>query len=117
MTFGQRLKLEREKNGFSKVELGKLVNVHYSQIGRYERDKASPSADVLKKMANELNISTDFLMNGTSDDFANEKIVDKILINQFNRLNTLSDENKKVVTKLIDAFIFQQEMKNKLVNV
>ncbi len=90
--------------------------IHYSQIGRYERNEASPSADVLKKMANALDVSTNYLMTGTTDDLAAENIQDKSLINQFNRITELSEENKTVVSKLIDAFLFQQEMKQKLAN-
>ena len=76
--------------------------------------EANPSADVLKKIANALNVSTDYLMNGTAGALAAENIQDKTLINQFNRISELSEENKNVVSKLIDAFLFQQEMKKKL---
>jgi hypothetical protein len=38
----------------------------------------------------------------------------KTLINQFNRVAELSEENKKIVSALIDAFLFQQEMRQKL---
>jgi transcriptional regulator with XRE-family HTH domain len=113
-SFGQRLTEVREAKGFTKDKLGKSINIHYSQIGRYERNEASPSADALKKMANALDVSTDYLMNGTTADLAAENIQDKTLINQFNRITELSSDNKIVVSKLIDAFLFQQEMKLKL---
>ena len=113
-SFGQRLKIEREKKQLSKVALGKIIGLHYSQIGRYERDEASPSADMLNKLANELNNTTDFLMNGTSNEMAEEKIKDKTLINQFNKIANLNEENKNIVISLIDAFVFKQEMKNRL---
>ena len=90
------------------------MGVHHSQVGRYEKGEASPSAEVLKKMANALDVSTDFLMNGTTADLAAESITDKTLINQFNRITELSEENKIIVSKLIDAYLFQQEMKQKL---
>lgn len=112
--FGKRLTAAREAKGLTKEKLGKVVGVHHSQIGRYEKGQASPSAEVLKKMANALDVSTDFLMNGTTSDLAAENIQDKTLINQFNRISELSPENKSVVSKLIDAFLFQQEMKQKL---
>jgi transcriptional regulator with XRE-family HTH domain len=79
-----------------------------------QKGEASPAAEVLKKMANALDVSTDYLMNGTTSDLAAENIQDKTLINQFNRITELSTENKIVVSKLIDAFLFQQEMKQKL---
>lgn len=112
--FGKRLAQAREAKNLTKEKLGKIVSVHHSQIGRYERGEASPSAEVLKKMANALDVSSDYLMNGTTQDFAAESIQDKVLINQFNRISELSEENKTVVSKLIDAFLFQQEMKQKL---
>lgn len=112
--FGKRLAAARQAKNLTKEKLGKIVSVHHSQIGRYERGDASPSAEVLKKMANALNVSSDYLMNGTTQDLAAENIQDKVLINQFNRISELSQENKTVVSKLIDAFLFQQEMKQKL---
>ena len=112
--FGGRLKAAREAKGYTKDKLGKLVGIHHSQIGRYERGDASPSAEVLKKLANVLGASTDYLMNGTTSDLAAESIQDKTLINQFNRIAELSAENKKIVSALIDAFLFQQEMRQKL---
>jgi transcriptional regulator with XRE-family HTH domain len=112
--FGRRLTAAREAKGLTKEKLGKVVAIHHSQIGRYEKGEASPSAEVLKKMGNALNVSTDYLMNGTTADLAAENIQDKTLINQFNRISELSQDNKTVVSKLIDAFPFQQEMKQKL---
>ena len=112
--FGKRLTAAREAKSLTKDKLGKVIGVHHSQIGRYEKGEASPSAEVLKKMANALNVSTDYLMNGSTADLAAENIQDKTLINQFNRISELSEDNKTVVSKLIDAFLFQQEMKQKL---
>ncbi len=112
--FGKRLTAAREAKSLTKDKLGKVIGVHHSQIGRYEKGDASPSAEVLKKMANALNVSTDYLMNGSTADLAAENIQDKTLINQFNRISELSEDNKTVVSKLIDAFLFQQEMKQKL---
>ncbi len=94
--------------------LADLINIHYSQIGRYERNEANPSSEVLNKIANILEVSTDFLMNGTIEQIADNAISDKTLINQFNRISKLDDENKKIVVSLIDAFLFRQEMKEKL---
>lgn len=53
-------------------------------------------------------------MNGTTVDLSAENLTDKTLVNQFSRIAVLAEENKNVVYKLIDAFLFQQEMKKKL---
>jgi transcriptional regulator with XRE-family HTH domain len=112
--FGKRLTAARVAKNLTKDKLGKIVDVHHTQVGRYEKGEASPSAEVLKKMANALDISTDYLMNGSTADLAAENIQDKMILNQFKRISELSEENKLVVFKLIDAFLFQQEMKQKL---
>jgi len=64
-TFNERLKKTRLEKGFSKSDLANKIGVHYSQIGRYEDKGAQPSADVLTKLANALEVSSDYLMNGT----------------------------------------------------
>ena len=89
----------REAKSLTKEKLGKVVSVHHSQIGRYEKGGSKPLAEVLKKMANALDVSTDYLMNGTTADLAAENITDKTLINQFNYITELSEENKTVVSK------------------
>lgn len=114
-TFGERLNQLRVQKKLAKGELAKMVDVHYSQIGRYERNEASPSADMLKNLANKLDVTTDYLMNGTHTEMAEETIRDKKLINQFNRVAELNKDNQNVVTSLIDAFLFQQETKSKLI--
>lgn len=43
MSFGERLKKARQDKGFSQSELGKIVDVHYTQIGRYESKGVKPS--------------------------------------------------------------------------
>ena len=63
-SFEQRLTEAREAKGLTKDKLGKTINIHYSQIERYERNEASLSVDALKKMANALDVSNDYLING-----------------------------------------------------
>jgi transcriptional regulator with XRE-family HTH domain len=105
MTFSERLKKARLAKGYSKSDLAKEINVHYSQIGRYEEKGAQPSADVLGKLANALEVTSDFLMNGTSDDMANNSLTDKELLNQFKIIEKLPEKDKDVVKVLLDAFI------------
>lgn len=114
MSFAKRLKEERERSGLSKGELAEQVGMHYSQIGRYERGEAVPSADILKKLANTLGTTTDFLMSGTRMDMAQDTIKDKKLLALFTRLGELDNKSKDVVIALMEAFLFQQETKSRL---
>ncbi|HBH50208.1 MAG TPA: transcriptional regulator [Bacteroidales bacterium] len=111
MNFGERLKKARLEKGFSKSDLAKEIGVHYSQIGRYEDKGANPAADVLAKLANALEVSSDYLMNGTSNDLANNSLTDKELLNQFKAIQGMTDNDKTVIKTLIDAFITKNKLK------
>ncbi len=111
MSFSDRLKKARLEKGFSKSDLAKEIGVHYSQIGRYEDKGAQPAADVLAKLANALEVSSDYLMNGSSDDMANSSLTDKELLNQFKAIEKLSDSDKSVVKVFLDAFITKNKIK------
>lgn len=114
MNFGKRLTKARTEKGFSQTELGEIVGVHYTQIGRYEKKGVVPAGDVLSKIANALGVSADYLMSGTTNDLANSTLNDKELIALFKRLEVLPKDKKKVVKDLMDAFLFKTEMQQKL---
>lgn len=111
MGFAQRLKKARTDKGLSQTELANIVGIHYTQIGRYENKGSQPSADVLSKLANALEVSSDFLTNGTSDDLADSSLTDKELLNQFKTIERLSETDKNVVKVLLDAFITKNKLK------
>jgi len=111
MKFAQRLKKARIEKGLSQSELGEIVGIHYTQIGRYENKGAQPSADILSKMANALGVSSDFLMNGSSDDLADSSLTDKELLNQFKTIEKLTEKDKSVVKIFLDAFITKGKLK------
>jgi transcriptional regulator with XRE-family HTH domain len=110
MNFANRLQKARLDKGFSKGELGNLIGIHYSQIGRYENKGALPSSDILNKMANILEVSSDFLMNGTKENFADNSLTDKELLNQFKKVELFSDSDKNVIKTLLDAFITKKQI-------
>ena len=110
MSFAERLKKTRLDKGLSKTELANMIGVHYSQIGRYENKGSRPAADVLGKLANALGVSTDFLMNGSSNDLAGSSLTDKDLLNQFILIEKMPQKDKEVVKTLLDAFITKKQI-------
>ncbi len=108
--FAERLKKTRTEKNLSQSDLASIVGIHYTQIGRYENKGAFPTADVLSKVANALSVSSDFLINGTSDDLADKTITDKELLNQFKMIQNFSEKDKDVVKILIDAFITKRQI-------
>ncbi len=111
MNLGDRLKQLRLQKALSKSDLAREVGVHYSQIGRYEDKGAQPSADILVKIANVLEVSSDFLMNGSSDDLAESTLTDKELLNQFKLIEKMPEAKKSVVKEFLDAFITKDKIR------
>jgi len=107
---GTRLKTARSKKGLSQTELAQAIGVHYTQIGRYEKKGAIPSAEVLARIANALEVSSDFLMNGTAEELASGQLSDKELLNQFKQIEQLPDQDRDVVKIFLDAFLTKKKV-------
>ena len=115
MEFKDRLKKSRIAKGFSQAKLSEIVDVHVTNISRYERGENNPTTEVLAKLANALDTTTDFLMNGSSDEIANDSISDKELLSLFKKVNSLSADKKKVIKELLEAFVFKADVQSKLI--
>lgn len=111
MTFAERLKKIRAEKGLSKIELGKLAGIHHAQIGRYENKGAHPSSDVLAKLANALEVSAEFLLNGNKENLAENTLSDKELLSQFRAVEQMTDEEKSIVKTVIDALITKSKIR------
>jgi transcriptional regulator with XRE-family HTH domain len=66
----------RKAKNWSQSQLVDKVSVSYAQIGRYETKGLQPPAPVLKKIADSLNTTVDFLINCTTEDQANASLND-----------------------------------------
>ena len=108
MSLQIRLKKARTSKGISQQELEKLSNVHYTNIGRYERGGAKPSAEVLKRLAMALEVSPDYLLNGTIENKADASITDEKLLIRFKKIEQLPAKKKQLLLEFLDGFIFQQ---------
>lgn len=102
---GKRIKVLRKEKGLSQAELGKKIGLSYAQVGRYETKGMQPSAEVLQKLAKELDVSIDYLLNGSAEEKASANLTDKDLIKQFKEVEQMSDSDKGIVKRLLDAFI------------
>lgn len=113
-TLAERLKQGRKDKGLSQQKLAELAEVHYTNVGKYERGEATPSASVLNRIAQALELSPDFLINGTLNDKANHSITDEELLLQFKRVEQLPETKKKLVKEFLDAFLFKDNVQQQL---
>lgn len=107
---GKRIRKIRKDLGMSQTELANKVGLSYAQIGRYETKNAQPQTEILKKIAETLEVSVDFLLNGSKEEQAKNRLSDTELINQFKAVEQMGDEDKYIIKQLIDAFIKKRQI-------
>ena len=71
---------------------------------------AQPPAEVLKKLAGDLDTTVDFLINENKDEKAASTLKDAELLQQFRAVEQMDEEDKNTGKKLIDAFITKRKI-------
>ena len=107
---GNRIQQLRKLKNLSQTDLANAIDISYAQVSRYEIKGAQPPAEVLRKIANALDTTTDFLINGDTDEKAMSALKDAELLKQFKEVEQMEDEDKNIVKKLIDAFITKKKI-------
>lgn len=74
MGFGERLKKARKNKGLTQAQLGKLLNVSDATINRYEREQRKPDPEMLRRLAEVLDVSVDYLVNGPKTSVSDETL-------------------------------------------
>jgi transcriptional regulator with XRE-family HTH domain len=64
MSFGNRLKNARKKQGIKQIELAKKMETTPQNLSQYENNNRKPSKDMLKKLANALDLGYSYTNNG-----------------------------------------------------
>jgi len=108
--FPQRLRELRKRKDLSQTELGLLAGLHYTHIGRFERGTSRPSGDTLKRLADALDVTSDYLLDGAIGVAAKARFEDRELLRQFQEVERLPDEDNHVVKKLLDAFLTKKQL-------
>ena len=108
--FAERLRTLRKQKDLSQTDLGLRAGLHYTHIGRFERGASRPRGDTLKRLADALDVSSDYLLEGAADDAARAKFADRELLKQFQEVERLPDEDKHVVKTLLDAFLTKKQL-------
>jgi hypothetical protein len=66
-------------------------------------------------LANELDVTANFLMDGSMDDKAQSSISDKELLSQVQKVSLLSNDRKAVVKELLEAFLLKSDLQQRFV--
>ena len=65
--FQQRLRTARESRGLSQIELAKRAGLQASAVSHFETGTRKPSFDNLRRLADALRATTDYLLGRTND--------------------------------------------------
>ncbi|TXF87592.1 helix-turn-helix transcriptional regulator [Neolewinella aurantiaca] len=110
MTIGDRIRALRKEQKLTQADLAAKVSLTYIQIGRYEQQKSKPSADVVRRLADALGTTADYLMNGDSQAVAATKVTDRELLDLFAAVEELDDQDQKMVKTFIDALVTKRRV-------
>jgi transcriptional regulator with XRE-family HTH domain len=108
--FAGRLRELRRQKDLSQTALADLVGVHSTHISRYERGMSRPTADTLKRLADVLGVSGDYLMEGSADEAAKARFEDRELLKRFQEVQALPERDKEIVKELLDAFLTKRQI-------
>lgn len=64
---GDRLEKLRRLHGFTQEEFAERINASQVQVWRYETGKADPSSEILTRIAQELQVTADYLLGLVND--------------------------------------------------
>lgn len=104
MSIANRLATLRKQKGLSQQAFADAVNIHVTQIKRYEGGTASPSLEAIKKIARTLRVTTDSLI------FEDEELLpDADLALQFQAISLMEPEQQAVIKQLLEGMIIKYE--------
>lgn len=127
---GLRIKLYREKNGYSQEDLARILDVTRRTVSRWEQNSSKPNGDELKRLATLLGVTEDEILSDEDDlispskdagqnilgkisdsvdnlvtgqEIINERLAnnrDEYIDKQSELINSLQDQNKQLLSKL-----------------
>ena len=120
-----KLSYLRKKEKMSQEQLANKLNISPSTVGMYETAKRQPDNEMVTKIANLFNVSTDYLLDNDLNDVNvsedNKKLVQSLVDGLTNPLNKAlyskaselkNDRDKEAVLKVIEAFIDEVDNKD-----
>jgi len=103
-THGQRLARIRKERGITQVELAQRLDTSQTAISDYERDVLRLNGDVIVRLADILDVSSDELL-GLSQRKSSGPTRDKRLARRLQAFDSLPKRDRDALTRTIDAFL------------
>ena len=114
MSFGKNLSRFRKEKGLTQEGLVKKSGVAISQIRRYEADKSSPTLGVITRLGQALGVSIDEMVFDHSAGIAAGKLLDRELLEQFEMISALEEDERQAVKKILEGVIVKNQVNKML---
>ena len=115
MEIGERIKKIREARGLSQKEVANKIKMDQSQYSKLEKDKTDPSVSTLTKVAKALGVQLSELF--ASDLLKDVNSYDKSVMEKISLIDSLDEDEKKSLFKIIDGLSSKKKMKDSLSKV
>jgi len=106
MGFAERLEKIRKERRLSFNELAQKIDIHSTQLRRYEKGESQPTLDVLRKLAIALNVPGDMLLFDE-----HERTAPEDFMLQFEAISKFGIDEKKILKEVLDGLILKHEAK------
>ncbi|WP_229505224.1 helix-turn-helix domain-containing protein [Massilia mucilaginosa] len=104
MSVAARLTAVRKQKGLTQQALADALGLHVTQVKRYEAGASLPSLEAIKKIAQVLRVTTDFLIFEES-----ELAPDANLALQFQAIAGMPEPQQAVIRQLLEGMIIKYE--------
>jgi len=101
------LKKLRESKGYSQQQMADHIHAHRTGYSKMENNQQEVPIDCLILIAKNFSMSVD----NTNSIPAYKSIADKAAIEQLQLINKLDDEEKNILLKLIETFVYKKDSK------
>ena len=115
MSLSNNLKSLRKKKRWSQTQLAEQIGSHLSHVNRIETGKYNPSLDVIQKLANVFDVTIDYLISDTDEDFKEVRIEDKELMERVKLIDSLDAEDRAALIRGIDSMLTKKKIMNLIV--
>lgn len=107
--FPQRLKEARDLRGLNHAQLAERSKIPASSISHFEAGSRKPSFDSLRRLANALEVTTDFLLGRVDDVTASSSEGDQL----FRNLQNLSTSDRDTLKLFVDTLSQREDARKK----
>jgi len=116
MNIGEQIKKIRTAKGLSQKEVIISAGLDKAQYSRIENNKTDPYFSTVERIAEAMGISLSELF-ATSGEPKEIHSLDKTIMEKVNFIESLADEEKATIYKMLDAFLGKKKLKDTLAGV